>query len=445
MKDRIRILHINDLHSHFEQYPQLKRAVDDLSQTDRELIKVDLGDNVDKSHPLSDATSGRFNVALMNELGIDYATIGNNEGIGLAKAELDVLYESAHFQPLIGNLKSHGQQPAWAKPYLIHETKAGTRIAFLAYTFPYYITYRPNGWEVLDPLKQLETDLARPEVRDADLVLVLSHLGVRYDEQIAATYPQVSLIIGSHTHHLFEEGKLVNDTYLAAADRYGHYVGCIDLTLDNGRLTDCHIEASPTKTYSLDKEDLDFVEAMRAEGYRRLSSQEIAELEGELTFEETCRLLMTAVCQETDSQVTILNSGLVMGSLGPKVTKADLQRVLPHQMRMARLVVTGRELKKICQEVFTKAELLQHQAIKGMGFRGKEFGKVITGGFAYKQGEIVYNNRVVAPNELLTLVLVDQYYFAPYFPSIKDKEVELLFPELLREVLAKYLQKKVRH
>ena len=35
-------------------------AVDDLSQTDRELIKVDLGDNVDKSHPLSDATAGRL-------------------------------------------------------------------------------------------------------------------------------------------------------------------------------------------------------------------------------------------------------------------------------------------------------------------------------------------------------------------------------------------------
>lgn len=105
MKDKIRILHINDLHSHFEQYPQLKRAVDDLSQTDRELIKVDLGDNVDKSHPLSDATAGRFNVALMNELGIDYATVGNNEGIGLAKEELDCLYEQAKFQPEISRMK----------------------------------------------------------------------------------------------------------------------------------------------------------------------------------------------------------------------------------------------------------------------------------------------------------------------------------------------------
>ena len=75
------------------------------------MYKRQLGDNVDKSHPLSDATAGRFNIALMNELGIDYATIGNNEGIGLAKDELDCLYEQAQFQPIIGNLKDEEGQP----------------------------------------------------------------------------------------------------------------------------------------------------------------------------------------------------------------------------------------------------------------------------------------------------------------------------------------------
>ena len=94
-------------------------------------------------------------------------------------------------------------------------------------------------------MARLEEDLARPEVRDTDLIIVLSHLGVRYDEQIAVTYPQVNLVIGSHTHHLFEEGKLVNETYLAAADRYGYYLGCIDLTVENGQLIGCQIELSP--------------------------------------------------------------------------------------------------------------------------------------------------------------------------------------------------------
>ena len=418
MKDKIRILHINDLHSHFEQYPQLKRAVDDLSQTDRELIKVDLGDNVDKSHPLSDATAGRFNIALMNELGIDYATIGNNEGIGLAKDELDCLYEQAQFQPIIGNLKDEEGQPEWAKPYLVHKTKAGTKIAFLAYTFPYYLTYAPNGWQVLEPMARLEEDLARSEVRDADLV------------------------IGSHTHHLFEEGKLINETYLAAADRYGYFLGCIDLTVENGQMIACQIEAIPTKDYilDLDKEDEAFIKAMREEGHRRLAQEKVANLGRKLNFNETCQLVLQAVCQETDSQLTLLNTGLIMKTLGPQVTMADLQEALPHQMRMARLFVTGQELKEICREVFTKAELLKNQAIKGMGFRGKVFGELITGNFAYKNGNLLYNSRVVDSNEKFSLVLVDQYYFSSYFPTIKEKEVTLLFPDLFRELVAKYLR-----
>ena len=85
-------------------------------------------------------------------------------------------------------------------------------------------------------MARLEEDLARSEVMDADLVIVLSHLGVRYDEQISETYPQVNLVIGSTPITFFEEGKLINETYLAAADRYGYFLGCIDLTVENGQI-----------------------------------------------------------------------------------------------------------------------------------------------------------------------------------------------------------------
>lgn len=103
--------------------------------------------------------------------------------------------------------------------------------------------------------------------------------------------------------------------------------------------------------------------------------------------------------------------------------------------------MTGQELKEICQEVFTKAELLRNQTIKGMGFRGKTFGQVITGNFAYKNGNLLYNGRVVDSHEKFSLVLVDQYYYAAYFPTIKEKDATLLFPDLLRELVAKYLRK----
>lgn len=116
-----------------------------------------------------------------------------------------------------------------------------------------------------------------------------------------------------------------------------------------------------------------------------------------------------------------------MKTLGPQVTMADLQEALPHQMRMARLVVTGQELKEICQEVFTKAELLKNQAIKGMGFRGKTFGEVITGNFAYKNGNLLYNRRVVDSNEKFSLVLVDQYYLLLTFLQLRKRKLLFFF------------------
>ncbi|VUX04301.1 bifunctional 2',3'-cyclic nucleotide 2'-phosphodiesterase/3'-nucleotidase precursor protein [Streptococcus pasteurianus] len=98
---------------------------------------------------MTDATQGKYNVQLMNELGIDFATIGNNEGIGLAKTMLNQVYANANFDVILGNLEDEAGRPTWAKPYKIYETALGTKIVFLAYTFPYYLTYHPGGWQVL--------------------------------------------------------------------------------------------------------------------------------------------------------------------------------------------------------------------------------------------------------------------------------------------------------
>lgn len=171
------------------------------------------------------------------------------------------------------------------------------------------------------------------------------------------------------------------------ADRYGYYLGCIDLTVENGRLIECQIEAIPTKSYilDLDKEDETFIKAMREEGHRRLAQKKVANLGRELDFDETCQLVLQAVCQETDSQLTLLNTGLIMKTLGPQVTMADLQEALPHQMRMARLVVTGQELKEICQEALLRLNSLKTKLLKVWDSEGRHFGEVITGNFAYKK------------------------------------------------------------
>ncbi len=49
---------------------------------------------------------------------------------------------------------------------------------------------------------------------------------------MAHMFPQLTAILGGHTHHVFEHGKRVNETLLCGAGKFAHYVGCLTLTID---------------------------------------------------------------------------------------------------------------------------------------------------------------------------------------------------------------------
>ena len=75
-----------------------------------------------------------------------------------------------------------------------------------------------------------------------------------------------------------------------------------------------------------------------------------------------------------------------------------------------------------------------------MGFRGKVFGELITGNFAYKNGNLLYNSRVVDSNEKFSLVLVDRVLLFFLLPYNQGKGSHASFPDLFRELVAKYLR-----
>ena len=54
---------------------------------------------------MTEATDGRANVAIMNTLAYDLVTIGNNEGIGNSKKQLEHLYDQATFEVVLANLE----------------------------------------------------------------------------------------------------------------------------------------------------------------------------------------------------------------------------------------------------------------------------------------------------------------------------------------------------
>ncbi|WYJ84793.1 Ser/Thr protein phosphatase [Enterococcus sp. DIV0840] len=152
--EEIVIFHTNDLHSHLENWPKIRRYLigqkEEYEKSGKTVLTVDLGDFVDRWHPLTEATDGQANIELMNEIGYDAATIGNNEGVGNSKEQLNHLYDHRKFDVLLGNLfdLETGQAPDWARSYKIIETTEKTKIGLIALTAPFPLTYNPNGWDI---------------------------------------------------------------------------------------------------------------------------------------------------------------------------------------------------------------------------------------------------------------------------------------------------------
>ncbi|MDN8878201.1 bifunctional metallophosphatase/5'-nucleotidase, partial [Staphylococcus aureus] len=60
--------------------------------------------------------------------------------------------------------------------------------------------------------------------------------GVFFDEKLCQEIPEIDLILGSHTHHYFENGEINNGVLMAAAGKYGHFLGEVTLEIENNSI-----------------------------------------------------------------------------------------------------------------------------------------------------------------------------------------------------------------
>jgi 2',3'-cyclic-nucleotide 2'-phosphodiesterase (5'-nucleotidase family) len=452
--EKIIFLHTNDLHSHFENWPKTRRFLMqrkvDCETRQHPVVTVDLGDFIDRWHPLTEATNGRANIELMNTIGFDAVTIGNNEGVGNAKKDLDALYTDANFPIVLDNLfdKKTLAQPSWSTPYKIITTKTGTKIGLMGYTAPFPLTYSPNGWDIRDPFDLLPAmiDTLRPQV---DVLVLMSHLGIGDERRAAQSFPEIDVILGSHTHHLFEHGEMQNGVLLAAAGKHGQYVGEVQVVLDDSR----QIISKTAKTYATSAmleiaEDQSEIAGYLAKGHQLLQAQVVAEIPYDLDQQISgahpfIKTALEAVKERANSSAAILSSGLFLADIKAGLVNQDeLHTSLPHPMHLIKVTLPGKEIKRLILEMERNRNFLRHYHQIGMGFRGKIFGEICYSGIEFD----AINRRVTiegqAPNDeqLYTFVTVDHFLFIPFFPTIELMgDIEFIFPEFIRSVVGEYL------
>ncbi|WP_431811845.1 bifunctional metallophosphatase/5'-nucleotidase [Lysinibacillus sp. FW12] len=451
MLEKIHIFHTNDLHSHFKYWPRMQSFVKEMRNS---LAKIgetsylfDIGDHLDRSNIYTEATVGKGNVQLLNDAGYDVVTIGNNEGITLSHEELFHLYDNANFDVVVANVYSTtGKNPAWMKPYVVLTTEAGTKVGVIAATAMFEVYYQELNWQMDEPRSTL-LQLAHQLRKEVDIIVCLSHLGITEDELLAEECPEIDVIFGSHTHHVLPTGKLINGVLLTGGGKFGQYTG--HLVIEYDKKMRKIVEKKDTLIHNKDlpivQNEQERVQFFEDEGNRILNTPVFTTTKSYnkewFHYSQLSDLFAQAILEKSGADCALFNAGIFLDGL-PKgtVTALDLHRIFPHPINLCIIELSVAEMKEIYMQ--SKNEEWPYIELKGLGFRGVIFGKMLTYGFSMNENrQLLINGKLADQDHIYKLVTLDLFTFGYFYPSFKYAKKQYILPEFLRNIMIDYGQR----
>lgn len=223
---RIVILHTNDVHSHIDPFPDNDPKYPGLGGVERRaaLIKkiraeeehvllLDAGD-IFQGTPYFNMYSGELEMKLMKQMGYDASAIGNHDFDG-GLDNLAKQLEHAGFPLLCANYDFTGTaMEGKTQAYKVFE-KGGVKIGVfgLGIEMAGLVDSRLYGnTKYLDPVvKAAEMTHLLREEKKCDIVVCLSHLGYKYENEkisdrvLAEKSAGIDIIIGGHTHTFLDK------------------------------------------------------------------------------------------------------------------------------------------------------------------------------------------------------------------------------------------------
>ena len=251
-QDHLTILHTNDTHSQIEPkangqcgYARRMGLIRQERQADKHLLLLDAGDFC-QGTPYFNFYHGRVEIDAMNRMGYDAATLGNHE-FDNGLDTLAAVIKGARFPFVCANYDFTGTAlEDLIHPYTIIR-KGGLKIGVFGLGCdPKGLiaekNFLPAQYNDPYPVAQRVTDELRAQ--GCDIVVCLSHMGTYgkapedvCDVNLAAQTRGIDVIIGGHTHKLYDHLKVANldgdSIPVCQMSKGGAYLGKIVLNLGN--------------------------------------------------------------------------------------------------------------------------------------------------------------------------------------------------------------------
>jgi 2',3'-cyclic-nucleotide 2'-phosphodiesterase (5'-nucleotidase family) len=375
----ITILHMNDLHGHITPY--LDKSLSDTIPSSgapyfAAIIQRERAANPDgtlllaagdmfQGTPLSDVFKGKPVIEVMNRLSFDAMTLGNHE-FDWGREALSNLISQAAFPFLSCNIRDpQGQTLPGARPHVIL-SKNGLKVAVIGITTPetYYSTKPDNvtGLAFLDPAEVLPDIIKDVKARGADLVILLSHLGLDDDKIVAQKVSGIDVIVGGHSHTVMIDPLLVGSTIIVQAGYYGLYVGVLKLQVDKAthKITSFTRENELKQVTAGPDDPRDETIAKMVDNYAQMIEKEFSKVVGSTSvdlvrkpYEESNigDLVCDAMKESAGVEVAFQNGGGIRADL-PKgeITLDEMYTLLPFDNVLVLMTLSGAQIAQVLEK-----------------------------------------------------------------------------------------------
>lgn len=389
----VTIAHTNDVHGHIEEntngkefgYAKIATLIKEWRAENPNFLLMDAGDTF-QGTVFVNQFKGESIVPILNYLNYNTMAAGNHE-FDFGYEQLLKLKDMLRYPMISANVYTQDGKHLLVPTY---KTEIGGKkfafVGFVAEDTP-ILTHPDNvkGLTFKNPV-EVAKEIVPQLKKEADHVIVVSHIGIDVDRELAKNVPGIDLIIGGHSHTPLRTPEKVNGTYIVQDWEYGKSLGRADLYYYNNELVtfsgglleyNDKVQADP----EVDKMVKDVVKKIDEVMNVVIAKSEV-DLDGDRTLVRTretnvgdmiadIMLAKTKTIKGHEADVALTNAGGIRTQLkAGDLTKKDLYTLLPFPNTLVVVDVTGEELKQALENGVSQVEqgAGRFPQISGMSF-----------------------------------------------------------------------------
>jgi 2',3'-cyclic-nucleotide 2'-phosphodiesterase (5'-nucleotidase family) len=376
MADRhLTLIQLNDTHAYLEPHPEVfwgpdgpvfrnaggyARIAGLVGKIRREsggrCLLLDCGDTLHGTAPAV-KTRGEALVPVLNALGI--AAMTGHWDFAYGPGKLREIASRLEYPILALNCYelSTGRRP-FAPSVLVENRDVSIGVVGIAATIldktmpPSFAT----GLRFTEGVEELPGECNALRGAGADIVVVISHLGLPQDLRLAARVQGIDVLLSGHTHHRLEAPISVNDTLVIQSGVHGSFVGRLDLVIgQHGIVHHTHTLYEVDDRVSPDQQVRELVERAIApfrDELREVVGRTEVPLYRGMMFESSMDvLLLDAVQQAGEAELSFSNGWRYGAPILPGVvTRNDLFNMVPMNPEVMTISLSGSEVLAMLEE-----------------------------------------------------------------------------------------------